>query len=46
MGDYYGIICKRALKSLQCEEANSYILSMSTAPVILPLLMMVYSIRE
>ena len=30
---------RRSLKSLQCEEANSYILSMSTAPVISPLLM-------
>ena len=29
---------RRSLKSLQCEEANSYILSMSTAPVISPLL--------
>ena len=30
---------RRSLKSLQCEEANSYILSMSTAPVISLLLM-------
>ena len=30
---------RRSLKSLQCEEANSYILSMSTAPAISPLLM-------
>ena len=30
---------RRSLKSLQCEEANSYILSMSTAPVLSPLLM-------
>ena len=29
------------MKSLQCEEANSYILSMSTAPVISPLLMII-----
>ena len=32
---------RRSLKSVQCEEANSYILSMSTAPVILPLLMII-----
>ena len=30
---------RRTLKSVQCEKANSYILSMSTAPVISPLLM-------
>lgn len=32
---------RRSLKSVQCEEANSYILSMSTAPVISPLLMII-----
>ena len=30
---------RRSLKSVQCEEANSYISSMSTAPVVSPLLM-------